>query len=114
MRRGEVWWGGARLQSGSRKRRPFLVVSADIFNANPRYPKVMVVVLTTTPRSTIPDWEVDLPRGSARLAYASIAKCSEVYTIGKDALDELAGMLTADQMKRVDAALATAFNLWAP
>ena len=111
MRRGEVWWAAPRLPGGSGKRRPFLVVSSDVFNANPRYPKVMVVHLTTVPRSAIPDWEVGLARGVAKLPASSTAKCGEVYTLTKDQLEQLVGTLPADHMARVDRALAVALAL---
>ena len=67
MRRGELWWAAPALAGGSSKKRPFLVVSADMFNAHPRYPKVVVVALTSTVRSRSFDWEVALPRGTAGL-----------------------------------------------
>lgn len=110
MRRSEVWWGAPRRPGGSAKRRPFLVVSADFFNANPRYPKVMVVHLTSVARATVPAWEVALPRGVATLPAASTAKCGEVYTIAKDDLDVLAGTVGQEHMARIDAALALALG----
>jgi mRNA-degrading endonuclease toxin of MazEF toxin-antitoxin module len=110
--RGEVWWGSPTLAGGSRKRRPFLIVSRDAFNRNDRYPKVMVVHLTSVQRGggEYP-WEVDLPRGAGGLAVASVAKCAEIYTFLKSDLSELAGALRAEHMERVDRALATALGL---
>ena len=87
------------------------MVSADFFNANPRYAKVMVVHLTSVARATVPDWEVALPRGVASLPSASTAKCGEVYTIAKDRLDALAGTVPNDHMERIDAALGLALSL---
>ena len=54
MRRGEVFWGSPHLAGGSRKQRPFVIVSADAFNLNERYPKVMVVHLTSVRRAGKP------------------------------------------------------------
>ena len=112
MLRGEVWWGRPALPGGSRKRRPFLIVSNDAFNRNDRYPKVMVVHLTSVRRvgDEYP-WEVVLPRGTATLAVASVAKCGEIYTLLKSHLDGLCGTLRKEQMERVDRALATALSL---
>ena len=63
MLRGEVWWGHPTLPGGSRKRRPFLIVSHDAFNRNERYPKVMVVHLTSVRRAGDDyPWEVELAR----------------------------------------------------
>lgn len=107
MRRGEVWWGAATLPGGSQKRRPFLIVSIDAFNGNDRYPKVMVVHLTTVARAGGPfRWEVDLPRGTAGLPAASTAKCNEVYTILKTQLSTIVGTLPRSHLDRVDRALA--------
>lgn len=107
-----MWWASPRLSGGKRKRRPMLVVSHDAFNENPRYPKVMVVHLTSVTRPGGPfDWEVAVPRGSGGLPRGSVAKCAEVYTLAKDQLDEAIGMLPKTLMQRVDRALALALAL---
>ena len=112
MRRGEIWWGAPALPSGSRKRRPFLVVSNDAFNKNEGYPKVMVVHLTSVTRSLGPfRWEVEVPRGVAGLPSVSVVKCGEVYTLLKAHLGEYLGALPAAYLERVDRALATALGL---
>lgn len=112
MQRGEIWWGSPTLPGGSRKRRPFLIVSHDAFNRNDRYPKVMVVHLTTVHRGEGPyPWEVDLPRGAGGLTAASVAKCGEIYTLLKSHLNGLCGRLRDSQMAQIDRALAVALNL---
>ena len=112
MLRGEVWWGNPVLPGGSRKRRPFLIVSNDAFNQNERYPKVMVVHLTSVRRAGEGyPWEVELPRGSAALGVASVAKCGEIYTLYKSHLETLCGTLGRDQMEHVDRALSTALSI---
>jgi mRNA-degrading endonuclease toxin of MazEF toxin-antitoxin module len=112
VRRGEVYWGRPSVPGNERKRRPFLVVSDDAFNANERWTRVVVVHLTSVRRAGGPfDWEVDLPRGAARLPTASVAKCAEPYTLWKTQLDEQIGTLAADDMCRVDAALRVALGL---
>jgi len=112
VQRGEVWWGRPTLPGGSHKRRPFLIVSHDAFNRSDRYPKIMVVHLTTVRRigGDYP-WEVELPRGAGGLPVASTAKCGEIYTFLKTHLTELAGALRADHMERIDRALAAALGL---
>lgn len=112
MRRGEVWWGSPHLTGDRSKRRPFVVVSADAFNANERYRKVVVVHLTTTTRLGGPyPWEVRLPRGAGGLTHASVAKCAEPYTLFKDQLDERCGALPSRLLAQIDAALALALAL---
>ena len=112
MRRGEVRWGWPRVPGLESKRRPFLVVSHDLFNRNERYEKVLVVHLTTAHRTAGPyDWEVDLPRGTAGLPMRSVVKCNEVYTIPKARLGDLVGTLPIDALRKVDAALGLALGL---
>jgi len=94
-----------------RKRRPFLVVSADAFNANDRYEKVLVVHLTSRRPGAAFSWEVALRRGAAGLPVGSIAKCNEVYTLFKAQLGELLGTLPEEDMRRVDDALRIALTL---
>ena len=112
MLRGEVWWGTPTLTGGSRKHRPFVVVSDDSFNTNDRYPKVMVVHLTTVRRAAGPyTWEVDIPDGTAGLDRTSVVKCAEVYTFLKAQMDRRAGTVPREIMERVDRALAVALSL---
>lgn len=89
-----------------------LVVSADAFNANDRYPKVMVVHLTSVERLGGPfAWEVSIPKGTAGLPRASVAKCSEIYTLWKDQLQGPPASLPKAIMSRVDGALGIALDL---
>jgi len=100
------------LPGGERKRRPFLVVSNDAFNANEHYTKVMVVHLTSVRRLGGPyDWEVDVPRGAANLPRASVIKCGEVYTFLKTQMGGLIGTLPREHLARVDSALSLALGL---
>jgi mRNA-degrading endonuclease toxin of MazEF toxin-antitoxin module len=112
VRRGEIWWASPTLAGGSRKRRPFLVVSSDAFNRNDRYPKVLVVHLTSVPRAQGPfRWEVDVPRGTGGLPIGSVVKCAEIYTVLKTQLGEMVGTLPASYMARVDRALGIVLEL---
>jgi mRNA-degrading endonuclease toxin of MazEF toxin-antitoxin module len=111
VRRGEVWWGNPPLAGGSRKRRPFLIVSNDAFNCNDLYPKVMVVHLTSVKRRRSYPWEVSVPRDSAGLTVPSVVKCSEIYTLLKVHLTAAAGTMSRQLMARVDQALAVALDV---
>jgi mRNA-degrading endonuclease toxin of MazEF toxin-antitoxin module len=89
-----------------------LIVSDDVFNENDRYPKVMVVHVTSVKRLGGPyDWEVDLPRGTAGLDRASIVKCGEIYTLWKEQLQGPVGTLPRAAMVQVDKALSIALGL---
>jgi mRNA interferase MazF len=112
MLRGEVWWASVPMRRGDPKRRPMLIVSDDVFNRNPRYPKVMVVHLTSIKRAEGPfDWEVTVPKGTAGLERPSTAKCAEVYTLWKEQLRGTVGTLPRPLMQKIDHALAVALGL---
>lgn len=111
MRRGELWWAAPRLPGGSRKRRPMLVVSADAFNRNERYPKVLVCHLTSILRTEAFDWEVPVPKGTAGLRARSIVKCNEVYTLFREQLESQIGTLPTPLMQQVNRALAISLEL---
>jgi mRNA interferase MazF len=92
-----------------------LIVSHDAFNTHDRYPKVMVVHLTSVQHAKGPfQWEVELPRGTAGLAKTSIAKCGEIYTLLKEQLEGRLGSLPQVLMRRVDRSLALALDLPTP
>jgi mRNA-degrading endonuclease toxin of MazEF toxin-antitoxin module len=89
-----------------------LVVSDDAFNRNERYPKVLVVHLTSAKRAGGPfDWEVEIPRRIGGLDRTSVAKCAEVYTLWKDQLETAAGTLPSAILRKVDRALCIALGL---
>jgi len=112
MLRGEVWWARVPMRGSGSKRRPMIIVSDDSFNQNDLYPKVMVVHITSVKRLGGPyDWEVAIPRGTARLDWAGIAKCSEIYTLWKEQFEGPSGTLPRAIMKKVDRALAVGLSL---
>jgi mRNA interferase MazF len=113
MQRGEIWWARIPMSGSRGKRRPMLIVSDDTFNRNERYPKVMVVHITTVRRLGGPyDWEVEIPRGTAGLDRTSLVKGGEVYTLWKDQLQSLLGTLPRSIMHQVDKALAISLSLY--
>ncbi len=100
------------MHGATAKRRPMLVVSDDAFNENERYPKVMVVHLTSVQRLGRDfEWEVALPKGTAGLRRASVVKCAEVYTLWKEQLQGPAATLPGETMRRVNRALMIALGL---
>ena len=112
MQRGEVWWARIPMSGSRGKRRPMLIVSDDVFNENDRYPKVMVVHVTSVKRLGGPyDWEVELPRGTAGLDRTSVVKCGEIYTLWKEQLQGPVGTLPRATMGQVDQSLVIALGL---
>ncbi len=115
MLRGEVWWGRIPVAGSRGKERPMLIVSDNAFNRNERYPKVMVVHVTTVQRLSGPySWEVVLPRGTAGLERHSIAKCGEIYTVWKERLHGPPGTIPRATLAQIDRALAVALSLPLP
>lgn len=107
-----MWWARVPMRGSASKRRPMLIVSDDVFNGNPRYPKVMVVHLTSVKRAEGPfDWEVSVPRRTAGLERPSTVKCGEVYTLWKEQLQGTTGTLPKTLLQKVDRALAIALGL---
>jgi mRNA-degrading endonuclease toxin of MazEF toxin-antitoxin module len=89
-----------------------LIVSGDVFNRNERYPKVMVVHLTSVSRAGGPfDWEVTAPKGTGGLSRASTVKCGEIYTLWKQQLGSPLGTLPKSVMQEVDRSLAIALGI---
>ena len=112
VRRGELWWGSPRVPGVASKRRPFLIVSDDVFNTNPAYRKILVVHLTTARRAGGPyRWEVVLPRDVGGLPLGSVIKCNEVYTLFKEQLVEQIGRIPAKHVSDVDHALRVALGM---
>lgn len=100
------------MRGSGGNRHPMLIVSDDVFNLNDRYTKVMAIHITSVKRIYGPyDWEVALPRGTARLPRSSVAKSGEVYTLWKEQMQGLVGTVPFNIMSQVDRALAVALGL---
>jgi mRNA interferase MazF len=109
-RRGEIYWadlpeGDGSAQAGTR---PVVVVSNDVNNQHS--PVVVVAALTRTiPAKQYPQ-NVHLPAG-APLQDAGTILCNQLFTLDKSDLREYRATLDANQIPRLDAALATALGL---
>lgn len=111
-RRGEVWWVRQGLSSDqardtTKRLRPYLVISSDSFNLVPTYPRVTLCPLTG--RERVPrEYQTDVllrRRDVTKLPKDSVIRCSEVYTVFRDALVERVGTAPSHRMKQVDRAL---------
>ena len=112
MKRGEIWWARIPMRGAGDVRHPMLIVSDNVFNTNPRYPKVMVVHISSVKRLQGPyAWEVPLPKRTGGLTRSSIIKCAEIYTLWKEQLRESVGTAPQSIMAQVDRALALALSL---
>jgi mRNA interferase MazF len=112
MRRGQLWWGelGEAHGSAPAGRRPLVIVSDDTFNRS-RIATVTVVPVTTNLRWAKAPGNVFLPRGAGGLREDSVANVTQVATVDRTDLGELAGKLDAVLIQQVDAGLRRALGL---
>lgn len=112
VERGQVWWAELGEPGGSQPgfRRPVLVVQSDPFNRS-RIRTVIAVVLTTNLRLVEAPGNVLVPARAAGLPRDSVANVSQVVTIDKDFLTELAGRLKGPLLSAVDAGLRLVLGL---
>lgn len=112
MRRGEVWWASMPEPAGSGPgyRRPYLIISANTFNAS-RISTVIAVVITSNVRLAQAPGNVHLPARGAGLSKPSVVNVSQVITIDKTFLTERVGRLKPGLLARVDDGLRLALSL---
>ena len=111
MKRGEVWFANLNPTIGSEtaKRRPVLIVSND---ANNRASATITIVPITSQIARVYPFEVSLPKGAAGLAKASKAQAQQIRTISRERISgKRVGILSAEEMTRVDAALRLHLSL---
>ena len=119
-RRGELWWvrqpaRAAQAADTSTPRRPYVVVSGDPWNLEPRYPRVTLCPLTGLENVTRRyDTDVVLRRRDSGLPKDSVARCVEIYTVFRDQLEARIGQLSAAKLAEVDRALRLYLTLVAP
>jgi mRNA interferase MazF len=93
---------------GERKRRPALVVSANV--RNELATTVVVIPATTSPR--VGPWHVRLKQGEGGLPHASVLRCENIVAIPKRLLEDrpLGGALSRSRLSEVRAALLSALD----
>jgi mRNA-degrading endonuclease toxin of MazEF toxin-antitoxin module len=103
MTRGQVHW--ARLD----KRRPVVIVS--LTSRNLLANDVLVVPCTTILRPM--PWHVRLRRGEGGLPSDSMAKCEQITTLPRSAVnpEPLGGILPPERMQAIEAAMVSALGI---
>jgi mRNA interferase MazF len=112
LQRGEIWWADLPEPRGSEPgfRRPVLVVQADSFNRS-RIQTVIVVVVTGNLELADAPGNVLLPARASGLPRDSVANVSQVLTVDRGYLTELAGTLPGRLQSAVNAGLRSVLQL---
>ncbi|HEY4389217.1 MAG TPA: type II toxin-antitoxin system PemK/MazF family toxin [Ktedonobacteraceae bacterium] len=111
-RRGEIWdvnWSPGRgaEQQGTR---PALIIQNDRGNASPSYPLTIVASMSRTERE-LPLHVRIAPHPENGLTDSTDVKCEQVMTIEKSRLIRRRGVITPEELQRVDVALRVSLNL---
>src|SRR6266705_2828796 len=114
-RRGEIWdvnWSPGR---GAEQKgiRPALIIQNDRGNASPTYPLTIVASMTRTERE-LPLHVRITPSEENGLTFPTDVKCEQVMTIEKSRLIRRRGLISSEEMSRVDLALRLSLHLLSP
>lgn len=112
MKRGEIWWANLAEPAASEPgyRRPVLVVQADAFNRS-QIATVVVAAITTNLRLAVAPGNVALTQKQCGLPQDSVVNVSQLLTIDRSILAEVAGHVPSNKMREVAAGLARVLGL---
>lgn len=112
VERGQIWWADLGAPEGSEPgfRRPVLVVQADAFNRS-RIQTVIAVALTSNLRLVDAPGNVLVSAKASGLPKDSVANVSQVVTLDKAYLTDVAGYLRGPLLADVEAGLRLVLGL---
>jgi mRNA interferase MazF len=112
IRRGQIWWADLAEPRGSEPayRHPVLVLQRDEVNAS-RINTVVVCLLTSNAALARAPGNTLLRRRRTGLRRDSVANASQIATLNRSELEELAGTVPSDLMDEVDEGLRWFLNL---
>ena len=112
VERGQIWWADLGEPDGSEPgfHRPILIIQDDAFTRS-RLRTVIAVVLTTNLRLLDAPGNVLLPAKSTGLPKDSVANVSQVITVDRDVLLELAGRVRGQVLRDVETGLRFVLGL---
>lgn len=112
IERGQIWWAELRPPIGSEPgfRRPVLIVQSDAFNRS-RINTVVVVGLTSNLRLVDAPGNVLVPAKVSGLPKDSVANVSQIVTIDREFLSELAGRVGGRALSDIEAGLRLVMDL---
>ena len=106
IERGAFYWVDLGVPVGSRpaKRRPVLVISADVYNRSRLATVLAAVVTSNTALATMPG-NVFLPAAAAGLPRDSVVNVTALVTLNKADLTEYAGKAPSSLLAEVERGL---------
>ena len=112
VERGQVWTADLGEPEGSEPgyNRPVLIVQSDAFNRS-RLQTIIAVVLSTNVRLVDAPGNVLIPARTSGLRKDSVANVSQVITIDREFLIELAGRVRGQFLKDVENGLRLILGL---
>jgi mRNA interferase MazF len=112
VERGQIWTADLGEPEGSEPgyNRPVLIIQTDAFNRS-RLHTVIAVVLSTNLRLVDAPGNVLIPAKASGLKKDSVANVSQVITIDRDFLTELAGRVRGQFLKDVETGLRLILGL---
>jgi mRNA interferase MazF len=112
IRRGQIWWADLGESRGSEPgaRHPVLVLQRDEVNAS-RINTVVVCLLTSNATLARAPGNTLLRGRRTGLRRDSVANASQIATLNRSELEELAGAVPSDLMDEVDDGLRWFLNL---
>lgn len=112
VERGQIWWADLGEPGGSAPgfRRPVVVVQSDAFNHS-RIRTVIAVVLTGNLRLIDAPGNVLIPGKAAGLPKDSVANVSQVVTLDRDFLGDVAGRIRGQLLTDIDNGLRLVLGL---
>lgn len=105
---GQVWWAELPAPAGSGPgfRRPVVVVQGNAFNRS-RIATIVCVPLTSNLRSAEAPGNVFLSAKATGLPRDSVANVSQIVTVDRELLTEIAGSVSAAQLQLILAGIDT-------
>ncbi len=112
VERGQIWWADLGEPDGSEPgyHRPVLIVQSDAFNRS-RIHTVIAIVLSTNAGLVDAPGNVLLPAKASGLRKDSVANVSQVITVDRDFLMELAGRVRGQFLTDVENGLRLVLDL---
>jgi mRNA interferase MazF len=112
VERGQVWTADLGEPEGSEPgyNRPVLIVQSDAFNRS-RLHTVIAVVLSTNLRLLDAPGNVLIPAKASGLRKASVANVSQLITVDREFLMELAGRVRGQSLEDVENGLRIVLGL---